>query len=130
MHNRAGRPRLAEIEKQLTFHFNLVSALLNVVLQQEILLGEKIAGKAARLNKIKRAMLQEMQANAKAADNLNREWLRIRRRVRLSERFRLEEKIKKIVNAVEEIFQKEKAIELRIQHARHVLNNGMLIHLG
>ena len=130
MRNRAGRSRLAEVEEQLTYHFELVSSLLDAVLQQEIILEKKFSGYVARLNKIKRAVLKEMQANAKAADNLHREWMRIRRRVRLSERLRLEEKIKRIADAVEEILQEEKAIGLRIQQARHVLNDGMQMRLG
>lgn len=119
MRDHAWRLMLAEIDEQLTVHFDLVSSLLDMVMQQEFILEKNLVGSVARLNIAKRAVLQKMQANAKSADNLNKRWLRIRRSVQLSERRRMEGKIGKIICTVDEIIQKEKTSVLRLRQARH-----------
>lgn len=114
------RTKPAGLDKQLAFQLSLVTSLLKLVSRQEAVLEKDRMGDLAILVNAKRALTRELRAWQQITMDLAKQWKTISQRLSSSQQRRFETRINKIRSVAEEIIEKERRAECRLQRTRRL----------
>jgi hypothetical protein len=120
MSPRHRRTKPADLDKQLAFQLSLVTSLLKLVSRQEAVLEKGRMGELAILVNAKRALTRELRAWQQITMDLAKQWKTISQRLSSSQQRRFETRINKIRSVAEEIIEKERRAECRLQRTRRL----------